>query len=58
LTDLTRKGAFKWSSKEQLNFDMMKKVMSIFLVLDLPYFTQPFTVECDALGEGIGEMLM
>jgi hypothetical protein len=53
LTDLTRKGAFKWSQEAQLTFDKMKKVMSTCLVLGLPDFAQPFTVECDASGEGI-----
>jgi hypothetical protein len=36
----------------------MKKVMSTCPILALPYFTQPFTVECDASGEGIGVILM
>jgi hypothetical protein len=58
LTDLTRKGAFKWSPEAQLTFDKMKKVMSMCPVLALPYFTQPFTVECDASREGIGAVLM
>jgi hypothetical protein len=58
LTDLTRKGAFKWSPEAQLTFDKMKKVMSTCPVLALPDFAQPFTVECDASGEGIGAVLM
>jgi hypothetical protein len=58
LTDLTKKGAFKWSSEAQLTFDKMKKVMSTCLVLALPDFGQPFTMECDASGEGIGAVLM
>jgi hypothetical protein len=58
LTDLTSNGEFKWSPKEQITFDKMKKVMSTCSVLTLSYFTEPFIVECDALGEGIGDVLM
>jgi hypothetical protein len=58
LTDLTRKGAFKWSHEAQVTFDRMKKVMSTCPVLSLPYFSQPFILECDASGEGIGAVLM
>jgi hypothetical protein len=36
----------------------MKKVMSTFPVLALPYFTQPFVLECDTSSEGIGAVLM
>jgi hypothetical protein len=56
LTDLNKKGAL--IPKAHSTFEKMKKVMSTCPVLALPYFTQPFTVECDALGEGIGAMLM
>jgi hypothetical protein len=58
LIDLTKKGAFKWSSEAQLTFDKKKKVMSMCPVLALPNFVQPFTVECGAFGEGIGAVLM
>jgi hypothetical protein len=58
LTDLTKKGAFKWSEEAQFTFDNMKKVMSTCRVLALPNFGQPFTLECDASGEGIGAILM
>ena len=58
LTDLTRKGAFSWSETAQRAFDRLKEVMSSCLVLALPDFTQPFVLECDALGEGIDAVLM
>jgi hypothetical protein len=58
LTDLTKKGAFKWSDEAQLTFDKMKKVMSTCPVLTLPYFSQPFILECDTSGEGVGVVLM
>jgi hypothetical protein len=54
---LIKKWAFKWSIEAQSTFEKMKKVMSTCPILALPYFTQPFTVECDALGEGIGAVL-
>ena len=50
LTDLTKKGAFKWSPEAQSTFENMKKAMSTCLVLALTNFAQAFTVECDALG--------
>ena len=58
LTDLTKKGAFRWIEEAHKTFDRMEEVMSTCLVLSLPDFTQPFVLECDALGEGIGEVLM
>ena len=39
-------------------FEKMKKVMSSCLVLSLPYFSQPFVLEYDASGKGIGAVLM
>jgi hypothetical protein len=38
--------------------DKMKGVMSTCPVLSLPDFNLPFTLECDASGEGIGVVLM
>jgi hypothetical protein len=53
LTNLTKKGAFKWIEEAQKAFDHRKEVMSTCPVLELPDFTHPFVLECDALGEGI-----
>jgi hypothetical protein len=58
LTDLTKKGAFTWTEEAQKTFDKTKEVMSSYLVLALLNFTQPFVLECDASGEGIGAVLM
>jgi hypothetical protein len=58
LNDLTKKGAFKWNEEAQMTMDKMKKVMSTCIVLALPYFNIPFTLECDASEEGIGVVLM
>ena len=55
---MTKKGAFKWSDEAQLTFEKMKKVMSTCLALSFPYFSHPFILEWDALGEGVGVVLM
>jgi hypothetical protein len=41
-----------------VTFDKMKKVISTYLVLSLPYLSQPLILECDVSSEGIGEVLM
>jgi hypothetical protein len=58
LTDLTKKGAFKWDEESQITMDKMKEVMSTCPVLALPDFSLPFTLECDASEERIGTVLM
>jgi hypothetical protein len=58
LTDLTKKGSFKWNDEAQVTMEKMKEVMSTCPVLALPDFGIPFTLECDASGEGIGAVLM
>jgi hypothetical protein len=53
LTDLNKKGAFRWLKEAQESFDRMKKVVSTCPVLALPNFTQPFVLDCDTSEEGI-----
>ena len=53
-----KKGAFGWIDTSQQAFDRLKEVMSSCPVLVFPDFTQPFVLECDASGEGIGVVLM
>jgi hypothetical protein len=58
LTDMMKKGAFQWIEESQHTFERMKEVMNTCLVLALPKFSQPFVLECDASGVGIGAVLM
>jgi hypothetical protein len=58
LTDLTKKGAFKWNQEAHMTFDKTKKVMSTCSILSLLDFSQPFILECEASGEDIGAVLM
>ncbi|KAF8391034.1 hypothetical protein HHK36_023334 [Tetracentron sinense] len=58
LTTLLKKDTFQWSPATNITFDALKQTMSTTLVLALPNFTQTFIVECDALGTGIGGVLM
>ena len=53
LTDLTKRGALAWIDGAQEDFDHLKEVMRSCPVLALPYFPQPFTVECDVFREGV-----
>lgn len=58
LTDLTKKGAFWWTKAADKTFNKLKEIMSLCPVLALPDLGQPFILECDASGEGIGVILM
>jgi hypothetical protein len=58
LTELTKKDAFSWTSEETKDFEQLKEVTCKDHVLTTPYFTKTFIVECDALGNGIGVVLM
>jgi hypothetical protein len=58
LTTLTKKDSFSWTPEETQDFEQLKEVMCKDLFLTTPQFTKTFIVECDALGNSIGVVLM
>ncbi|XP_042964611.1 uncharacterized protein LOC122298826 [Carya illinoinensis] len=58
LTELLKKNSFCWNEKAAVAFEMLKAAVSSPLVLRLPDFNKPFTIECDASGVGLGAVLM
>jgi hypothetical protein len=57
LTKLLKREAFHWTSKAAMAFDSLKATLTSAPVLQLPDFAQPFVVDCDASGSGIGVVL-
>ena len=55
---LTKKDAFSWTPEATKSFQQLKEVMCKAPILTTPDFTKTFIVECDALGNGIGVVLM
>ncbi|KAL0413609.1 UNVERIFIED_CONTAM: Retrovirus-related Pol polyprotein from transposon [Sesamum radiatum] len=58
LSSLLKKDAFGWNPEAELGFNQLKEMMIKAPVLALPDFSQPFVVEIDACGKGIGVILM
>jgi hypothetical protein len=58
LTALLKNNSFTWTPITNLAFQALKVAMCTTLVLDLPYFTKTFVLECDASGRGIGAVIM
>lgn len=58
LTHLLRKDAFSWTQEAEKAFQDLKNALTSPPVLKLPDFSQPFVVECDACGVGIGAILI
>lgn len=58
LTNLLRKGNFKWDEKATLAFEELKDAMTKAPVLAMPNFKIPFILETDACDSGIGAVLV
>ena len=57
LTALLKRDAFRWSDAAAAAFDMLKSALTSGPVLQLPDFTAPFVINCDASGSGFGAVL-
>ena len=57
LHKLVDKGSFIWDEKAEMAFQALKLALTTTPTLDLPDWSHPFTVECDASGVGIGAVI-
>jgi hypothetical protein len=57
LSALLKKKGFSWTKVVIAAFDALKGVVSA-LILTMPNFTMPFTMECDASSHGFGIVLI
>jgi hypothetical protein len=57
LTTLLRKGQFCWNDEAEPAFADLKKPMTSTPTLVMPNFDEPFVIESDAFGDGIGAVL-
>lgn len=58
LMQLLKKGSFVLGVEAEDAFQLLKSAMISMPVLGIPDFSQPFVVEIDASGVGIGVVLM
>ena len=57
LTNLLKKGQFAWLDEVEAAFQALQQAMTTTPILAMPNFNEPFTIESDALGNGIGAVL-
>jgi hypothetical protein len=58
LTALLKNNSFSWTPTATQTFQTLNMAMCTTPVPTLPNFTKTFVLECDALGKGIGVVLM
>jgi len=58
LTDQLRNEGFNWDWRAEEAFEQLKRTMSKVLILGLPDFSKPFTLETDASRVGIGQYFL
>ena len=54
---MKKKDDFQWHEGAEIFFQRIKDFMRSFPILSFPNFYEPFVLECDASGEGIGAVL-
>ncbi|XP_015688048.1 uncharacterized protein LOC107303452 [Oryza brachyantha] len=58
LHDMLKKDGFHWGEEQTQAFESLKTCLCHSPVLTLPNFNEPFTLETDASGKGIGAVLI
>ncbi|CAM8924636.1 unnamed protein product [Rhodiola kirilowii] len=58
LTQQLKKDAFNWGKEESEAFEKLKAAVTQVPVLALPNFEEPFAIEIDVSGHGLGTILM
>jgi hypothetical protein len=59
MTELLAKGnTFEWTPRRETSFPELKKRLTTSPVLNMPNMEKPFSIYCDASGQGLGCVLM
>jgi hypothetical protein len=55
---LEKSNTFEWTLKREANFQELKKRLTMTPALTMPDMEKPFSIYCDASGQGLGYVLM